>query len=202
MLTIAVLLLTWCHGQVVVEGPQDPPTEPPTDRAADPGADRSAPVPVVVLPTPGRGPRVEITAAGVSIDGQLLPAQPTFEQLVAHLGQPSRSSPRANIVHTYDDHGIVLLQPHDRAEVIEISFYFSQMDIDFQPRSLFAGAVTLNGQAVHGGLNVADIPGLFPGLVFDADYTLSTVVNPSVEVFFRARPIGDKLGRVSVDFPH
>ena len=76
------------------------------------------------------------------------------------------------------------------------------MEVDFQPSSLFDGTITLMGQTLNGALHVSDLPTRFPGLTFDTDYTLSTVVNPSVEVFFRERPAGDKLGRISVDFPH
>jgi len=56
------------------------------------------------------------------INGHLLPAQPSYSQFVELLGEPSRSIPLANIVYVYDELGIVMLKPHDRSDIIEVSF--------------------------------------------------------------------------------
>ncbi len=204
MLGVAVFLTT-CRGQVAVEG-----TTPAEEAEGEPTADEMATATdetpedeggaePIVLP---EGPTVELTAAGMSIDGRSLPVQPSYDQFVELLGPPSYSSPRANIVHVYDELGIVMLQPTDRADIIEISFYFARMEIDFMPRERFNGTLTLMGRALNGAVRVDNLPRIYPDLTFNHEYILSTLVNPSVEVFFRGRTDGDKLGRVSVDFPH
>jgi len=202
-LLVMVLLNLSCSGgpQIVVASGDD--VDPEEEPVADEGAgEPTVEVDEPIVPATSDGPRIEITRAGMSINGELLPAQPTFEQFVRHFGQPSRSSPRANIVHIFDELGIVMLQPHNRAEIIEVSFYYGRMQVDFQPESLFNGTVSLMGEVLNGAWHVQELRGRFPMLSFDTEYTLSAVVNPSVEVFFRERPAGDKLGRISVDFPH
>ncbi len=104
------------------------------------------------------GNDVAIAADGVTINGRLIPPPFSLKNISDALGAPSRTSRlQENIIHSWDNKGIIAFQPHGTDLVSTIGFLFGASGLPYAPTRLFTGAISVSGHRLQADSGVADL---------------------------------------------
>jgi hypothetical protein len=109
-------------------------------------------------PAPAAGAsQVTITDKAANFAGKEVPFPATRAQLVAALGEPSRTLDKVNRIFVWDQQGVYAYSKLERDEVHDISFAFTKEEYDYAPQSTFAGSIQIGGLQVSKGTPEADL---------------------------------------------
>ena len=67
-----------------------------------------------------------------------------LSEIVAAIGKPDRSTPKLNVVHTWDQYGIVAIQKTPNDPIHAFQIIYRDCSPEFAPEKPFAGAVQIN----------------------------------------------------------
>jgi len=122
------------------------------------GCNKPAPKPKASKgPPPPPGSGVQITEAGISLDGKQLTLPATTAQLTEILGQPDRTLDKANKIFVWDQRGIYAYCKKDRDEIHDISFAFQKLEYDFAPSTSYTGPINVAGTPVSSATTEAEL---------------------------------------------
>ncbi len=77
--------------------------------------------------------------------------------LVEVLGKPSRVIEKANILLVWDELGVVAYERPEDGAVIQVTVSLGKMDLEFWPKKMMRGKVTLDGASVTADTTIAAI---------------------------------------------
>lgn len=121
-----------------------PSSPPPANAAGSPSALTG---PIVVA----------ITDASANFAGTEVPFPATRAQLVAALGEPSRTVDKVNKIYVWDQHGIYAHSKTDRDFIHDISFSFAQEEWDHAPQTTFPGSIQIGHVQITKDTTGADL---------------------------------------------
>ena len=122
---------------------------PPTPQPAGPAVGGVPPAPGASL--------VTISDTAANFFGKEVPFPATRAQLVAALGEPSRTVDKVNKIFVWDQRGIYAYSKLDRDFVNDISFSFAKEEWDYAPQTPFAGTIEVGGLRISNGTTEADL---------------------------------------------
>jgi hypothetical protein len=94
------------------------------------------------------------------VNGSAIPFPTELGPLTGLLGPPSRSSRKANVLHTWDDLGIVAYERIGTGRIETIEIACTSESWDFSPAQPFRGSVSLPEGAMSAGSTPADLRAL------------------------------------------
>ena len=105
----------------------------------------------------------------VSINGTVIamPADP--EKLFEILGQPTRRAKLANMLHTWDELGLIAYERPGTGKVQTISVALDKQPYKFWPKSLFGGTLIIDGAKVTAQSTIQQINADKSGVKFGRD---------------------------------
>jgi hypothetical protein len=126
------------------------------------GCDSTSPAPPTsntagTSPAPSGPLAVTITDTSANFAGKEVPFPATRAQLVAALGEPSRTVDKVNKIFVWDQQGIYAYSKTDRDFVHDISFSFAKEEWDYAPQTTFAGTIQLGGSQITKNTTEADL---------------------------------------------
>jgi hypothetical protein len=98
-------------------------------------------------PPPGANV-VTISDTAAIFAGTAVPFPATRAQLVAALGEPSRTVDKANKIFVWDQKGIYAYSKTDRDFINDISFSFAKEEWDYAPQSTFSGSIQIGNLTI------------------------------------------------------
>jgi hypothetical protein len=101
--------------------------------------------------------QVTITDKAANFAGKEVPFPATRAQLVAALGEPSRTLDKVNKIFVWDQQGIYAYSKLDRDLIHDISFSFVREEWDYAPQTTFAGSIQIDGLQVTKSTSQADL---------------------------------------------
>jgi hypothetical protein len=101
--------------------------------------------------------QVTITDAAANFAGKEVPFPATRAQLVAALGEPSRTLDKVNKIFVWDQQGIYAYSKTDRDHIHDISFSFAKEEWDYAPQSTFGGSIQLGGLQITRSTTEAEL---------------------------------------------
>jgi len=107
-------------------------------------------------PPPGSNV-VTISDQAANFGGHEVPLPATRGQLVAALGEPSRTIDKVNKIFVWDQQGIYAYSKVDRDVVHDISFSFAKEEWDYAPHATFNGSIQLGGLQISKATTEAEL---------------------------------------------
>ncbi|MEO8704180.1 MAG: tetratricopeptide repeat protein [Kofleriaceae bacterium] len=109
---------------------------------------------------PSTGPiQVGVSGTQISINARGLTATPMLADVVAIIGKPDRvweTATSANKIHTWDRLGVNAYEPKD-GRVVSLTMPFKKMGQDYDPATMFAGTITVDGNRMSNTTNLASL---------------------------------------------
>jgi hypothetical protein len=121
--------------------------------------------------------KVAISEGTITINGTKLALPVDRKDLLKVLGEPSRETPLANLLLTWDELGLHAYQRPDSTEVHAISVDLAPKEYKFYPKKLFAGTLQVEGATIGPSSTLEEINRAMKGHTFKKDelgaYTVS-----------------------------
>jgi hypothetical protein len=166
-------------------------------RPRDPN-DKSEPVKPPLV-----GPVIVLDDKQLTIDGVAVTLLPTVPDFVALFGKAERTDPTGNVIHVYENRGLLLYEAPGAGRVIELTVIFGdQPGFPFTPKKMFAGTLLVQGMPITGKTTLVDIKtklAMFTwesGLGNDVDTYIS-----KHQTFFIAAEGKKEVAEVAISFP-
>jgi len=110
---------------------------------------------------------IAFTNRVLTVHGATLALPTSLQSLTEIIGEPNRTSNKANIVYIWDDLGIVAYKNPAADKLHSIAVQFLNQGFDFSPNTNFTGKIILANGIVDSNSTVADLQSV--GLDRDAD---------------------------------
>lgn len=101
-----------------------------------------------VKPPEAQKLEVKVEGKELSVAGTKVVLDGEKKALVDVLGKPSRTVEKANIIHVWDDLGVIAYEQPKTGKLIEVRVALADMNFEFWPKKLFRGKLTLDGASV------------------------------------------------------